>query len=188
MSVPVFKIFSYILVTLIKFKRLFSFLNCILITFLHPFKTSVLLIVVYMYSIYYRTIATSITDHNIFFIIFLKVLMLILFWLFQTWPINLTIQEQVFSGWTVPPDSNETEFISSDQEASPSAVKNNRVVLVPCLHVEVHPCSYFWFCGYFWGSWVSSATTNEFSVRVTKITSRIGVSWNHSLPFYFWPI
>ena len=67
------RFFFLVLVTLIKFKRLFSFLNCFLITFLHPFKTSVLVIVEYMYSIYYRIITliiTSITDHNIFFIIF----------------------------------------------------------------------------------------------------------------------
>ena len=56
---------------------------------------------------------------------------------------------KVFSGCTVPLDSNETELGSSNQEASPSAVKNNRVVLVPCLHMEVHPYSYFWLCGYF---------------------------------------
>ena len=30
--------------------------------------------------------------------------------------------------------------------------------------------------------------TDEFSVRVTKISSRIGVSWTHSLLFCFWPI
>ena len=28
-------------------------------------------------------------------------------------------------------------------------------------------------------------TADEFSVRVTAITSRIGVSLTHSLPFYF---
>ena len=32
---------------------------------------------------------------------------------------------------------------------------------------------------------MSFVTTDEFSVRVTKITSRIGVSGTHSLPFYF---
>ena len=41
------------------------------------------------------------------------------------------------------------------------------------------------WCGYFWGNWVTFITTDEFSVRVTKITSRIGVSWTHSLSFYF---
>ena len=38
----------------------------------------------------------------------------------------------MFSGCTVLPDSKETELGSSDQEASPSAGKNTRVVLVPC--------------------------------------------------------
>ena len=47
----------------------------------------------------------------------------------------------VFSGCTVLPDSKETELGSSDQEASPSAAKNNGVVLVPCLHMGVHPYS-----------------------------------------------
>ena len=32
---------------------------------------------------------------------------------------------------------------------------------------------------------MSFVTTDEFSMRVTKITSRIGVSSTHSLPFYF---
>ena len=34
-----------------------------------------------------------------------------------------------------------------------------------------------------WGPWVSFVATDEFSLRFTKITSRIGVSWTHSLPF-----
>ena len=38
----------------------------------------------------------------------------------------------MFSGYTVPPDSKETELGSSDQEASPSAGKNTGIVLVPC--------------------------------------------------------
>ena len=59
------------------------------------------------------------------------------------------------------------------------------VVLVPCLCMEVRPYSFLRWCGYFWGPWVSFITTDEFSVRVTKITLRIGVSWTHSLPFYF---
>ena len=67
----------------------------------------------------------------------------------------------------------------------PLAGKNTGVVLVPFSRMEVHPCSYFQWCGYFWGPWVSFLTSDEFSVRVTKITSRIGVTWSHSLPFYF---
>ena len=78
-----------------------------------------------------------------------------------------------------------TELGSSDQEACPSAGKNTGVVLVPCLRTEVRPYGYFRWCGYFWVPWVSFVTANEFSVKVTKITSRIGVSWTHSLSFYF---
>ena len=32
---------------------------------------------------------------------------------------------------------------------SPSAGKNTRIVLVPCLHIEVHLHSCFWWCRYF---------------------------------------
>ena len=70
-------------------------------------------------------------------------------------------------------------------KTSPSAGKNTGVVLVPCSHMKKRSYSYFQWCGYFWGPWVSFVTTDEFSVRVTKITSRIGVSWTHSLPSYF---
>ena len=82
----------------------------------------------------------------------------------------------MFSGCTVPPDSKETELGSSDQEASPSAGKNTGLVLVSCSHMEVRPYSYFGCCGYFLCLWVSFVMADEFSVRVTKITSRIGAS------------
>ena len=82
----------------------------------------------------------------------------------------------MFSGCTVLPGSKDTKLGSSDQEASPSAGKNTGVVLVPCSRTEGHPYSYFWVCGYFRGPWVSFVMEDEFSVRVTKITSRIGVS------------
>ena len=49
----------------------------------------------------------------------------------------------------MPPDSEETELGSSNQEAFSSAGNNSRVVLVPFLHMEVRPYSYFWWCGYF---------------------------------------
>ena len=88
----------------------------------------------------------------------------------------------MFSHCTVPPYSK--ELGSSNQEASPSAGKNTGVVLVPCSHLEVCPYSYFRWCGYFWGPWVSFVMTEKFSVRVTKTTSRIGVSWTHSLPIF----
>ena len=70
------------------------------------------------------------------------------------------------SGCTVLPDSKETELASSNQEALPSAGNNTRVVLMSCSHMEVHPFRYFWCCGYLWGPWVSSAMTDEFSLRV----------------------
>ena len=38
----------------------------------------------------------------------------------------------MFSSRTVAPDSKVTELGSSDQEASPSAGKTTRIVLVPC--------------------------------------------------------
>ena len=49
----------------------------------------------------------------------------------------------MFFGCTEPPDSKETELGSRDQEASPSAGKNNEVVLVSLLHMEAGPYSYF---------------------------------------------
>ena len=51
---------------------------------------------------------------------------------FSDLTVTLRIQEKVFSGCTVPPDSKETELGSNDQEASLSAGKNTRVVVVPC--------------------------------------------------------
>ena len=42
--------------------------------------------------------------------------------------------------------------------------------------IEVCPYSYFWCCGYFRGPWVSFVMRNKYSVRVTKITSKICVS------------
>ena len=83
---------------------------------------------------------------------------------------------------------NKKTLGSSDQEASSSAAKNNMVVLVPCLCMELCHCSYFWWCEYFWGPRVLFITTEEFSVKITKTTSRVGVSWTHSLPFCFLPI
>ena len=59
-------------------------------------------------------------------------LLLILFWISQTWPVTLRIQELVFSGPIVPSDNKETKFGSSDQEASPPAGKNTEIILTPC--------------------------------------------------------
>ena len=86
------------------------------------------------------------------------VLMFIFFWISQTWPVTLRIQEYVFSGYTVPPDSKETKLGNSKQAASPSAGKDTRIDLVPC-HTRkciltaissgvgisnVHGCRLFW--------------------------------------------
>ena len=43
---------------------------------------------------------------------------------------HLEVQAQVLSSCTVPPNSKEPKFRSSNQEASPSTDKNTRVVLV----------------------------------------------------------
>ena len=80
----------------------------------------------------------------------------------------------MFSGCAVLPDIKETELGSSNQEASLSAGKNTRVVLVPCLCMEVHPYSYFRCVDI--SEVPGSHLLPQFSVRVTKITSRIGVS------------
>ena len=69
-------------------------------------------------------------------------LIVILFWLSQTRHVTLRIQEYMFSGCIVLPDSKETELGSSDQEASPSAGKITGLSFV--------------------------LTTDEFSVRVSQ--------------------
>ena len=43
------------------------------------------------------------------------------------------LEEQMFSDFTVSPDSKKTELVSSDQEASPSAGKITGVVIVPAI-------------------------------------------------------
>ena len=85
------------------------------------------------------------------------------------------MQEYVFSGCTEPFDSKETELGSSNKEASPSTYKNTGVVLV-LSRMEVCPYSYFRWCGYFRVPWVSFVSTDKFPMRVTKITSKTGVS------------
>ena len=73
--------------------------------------------------------------------------------------------------FTVPPDSKGTKLGSSDQEASPSAGKNNGVVLVSCYAFKCVPTAVSGRCRYIRGPWASVVTTDEFSVRVIKITS-----------------
>lgn len=56
------------------------------------------------------------------------------------------------------------------------------------LHMEVYPHSYLWCCWYSWDFCVSLVMTDEFLLRVTKITSRSSVSRTQSLPFWFCPL
>ena len=74
----------------------------------------------------------------------------------------------------MPSAHEQTKLGSSNREASSSAGKNTEVVVMS--HMEVSTYSYFQWCGYFSGSWASLVTTDEFSVKVTKITSKINVS------------
>ena len=85
------------------------------------------------------------------------------------------LEDTVISNFcfTVLPNSKETELGSSDQEASPSAGKNIGVVLVPC-HTWKCLYSYSWWCGYSRGPWVLFVVIDEFSVRVAKVTLKIG--------------
>ena len=55
------------------------------------------------------------------------------------------------------PDSKKTKVVSSNQEASPSAGKITGAVLVPCLHMEVHPSTAI-SSG---GPWVPFVMTDE---------------------------
>ena len=80
------------------------------------------------------------------------------------------------SGCTLPPDSNEMDIGRSDQEAFPSASKKYDDSFSAMSRIELCPYSYFRCCGCFRGPWVLFVTTDEFSVRFTKITSSIGVS------------
>ena len=77
----------------------------------------------------------------------------------------------MLSGCAVSPDSKDTNLGSSNQEASPSAGKNTRVVLVP-LHTKncVSITNSSSVDGYFRGRSVPFVTKDEFSVRDTKIT------------------
>ena len=81
----------------------------------------------------------------------------------------------MFSGSTMLSDNKETKLGSSNQQASLSAGKNIGIVLVSCCSWKFIPTA---ISG---GVEISEVPgchllTDEFSVRVTKITSRIGFS------------
>ena len=65
----------------------------------------------------------------------------------------------VFFDYTVPPDSEETELRSSNQEVSPSADKNTRVVLVSYCACSVS-LQLFLVMWTFSSLWVSFVTTD----------------------------
>ena len=74
---------------------------------------------------------------------------------------------------------------SLDKKAFPTVNKNTEVVLVPCHAGKCGPTDISGNVDIPGGSWLSFITTNEFSVRVTKVIPRIIVSCSHSLPFSF---
>ena len=76
-------------------------------------------------------------------VVFVIVLMLVLFQLFQTWLFVLRIQEEVFFSCPVLPDQMETELGSSKHEVSPSTSKSIGVVLAPCRCCKCVPIQLF---------------------------------------------
>ena len=80
----------------------------------------------------------------------------------------------MFSGCNMLPDIKETNFGSSDQEASSLTGKITGFVLVPCCTLKCVPA------GNSGGVDISKIPgchllTDELSMRVAKITSRMGV-------------
>ena len=118
--------------------------------------------------------STSVAPH-----LFLLGWCLSFFWLWQTWPVTWGYWNTCFLVALCLLIVRRPNLEVAIKRLLHQVYKNTRVVLVPCLCLEVSPYSYFW------GTRVSFATTDKFSVRVTKTTSRIGVSWTLSLPFYF---
>ena len=89
----------------------------------------------------------------------------------------------MFSGCTVLLDNKKTELEGSKQEVSPAAGKNTEIVLVPCDTWKCVPTAFLVARIYFQGSCLSFVMTDEFSIRVAKITSRTGVLYTHNLSF-----
>ena len=76
----------------------------------------------------------------------------------------------------MPPVSKETELGSSGKEASPSAGKSTRIVLVPCHAWKCVPRAISCGVDICEVPGFHFLTTDEFSVRVTNIMSRIDIS------------
>ena len=107
-----------------------------------------------------------------------------LFWLPQTWPSPWGHRKRCFPVALCCRIVRRSNLEAATKRLLHQQVKN-RDSFSAMSRIEVCPYSYFRWCGYFRGPWVSFVTTDEFSVRVTKITWKIGVSWTHSLPFLF---
>ena len=116
-------------------------------------------------------------------------MLILFFWLFQTWPVTLRIRDRCF---LVALCHLIVRQPSSKEEASPSAVKHSGVVLVPCLAMEVCPYRYFWWYRYFWDPYVSFFATDEFSIGLQKLLQGlVSHDWYfplallHSVPYLF---
>ena len=81
------------------------------------------------------------------------------------------------------PYNKETKFVSCNQQASPSAGKYTRVVLVPC---RAFKCFAIYISRYFWSPSVSFVKTDDFWVRVTKSYLQDWSFVNSQLTFLFW--
>ena len=92
----------------------------------------------------------------------------------------------MFYGCTTSPDIKDTKLISSNQETYPSVGKNTGLVFMPCWTwklVQLFPV--VWILSRYLGVICYDI---EISLRVTKITSNISVSWTQSLPFWSLPL
>ena len=94
----------------------------------------------------------------------------------------------MLSSCTLLPDSKETKLGSSNQEASSSAGKNTGVDIVPCHAWKFVLTAIFGVVDISKVPGFLFITTDDFTVRVTKIISRIVVSRPCSIPFRFLPL
>ena len=69
------------------------------------------------------------------------------------------------------PDSKKIKLGSSNQEASPSAGKITGAVLVPCLQMEVHPYSYF----FWWSLGVICYDRWESQKLIAELTAELSI-------------
>ena len=102
------------------------------------------------------------------------------FWLAQTWPVPWGYRNRCFMAPLC-----HLIVRRSNLEVAIMRLLHQQVKISAIMCIEVCRNSNFQCCGYFWGHWVPFVTTDEYSLRVSQITWRIGVSWTYSLPFCF---